>query len=137
MNVSRGYNFLIPESRKSQRRRNRKRKAAQEVAGISEPVVKSVKPPKKVKMEEASSDSEPELIHADWRLANDSSDEGGSKAESDSESDLDVSEEDVDVEPPHLDEGADDSDVNVEIEGAIRVVNKNDLKGLFLSKTGA
>lgn len=112
------------ESGKSRKRRNRKRKAAQEVAGISKPLVESVNPSKKVRMEEAEgealSSSEPELIHADWGLGDDSGREEGSKAEDDSEADLDASEEDID-ETPHSEESADDSDADVEINdtGAI------------------
>ncbi|KAL5966424.1 Poly U binding-splicing factor half pint [Taenia solium] len=118
-------NGSVKECGKSRKRR--KRKATQEVAMFG-PVVESVNPPKKVRMEEASSDSEPELIHADWGLTNDSSDEKGSKAEAGSESDLDISEEDVDEEPPRLDESADDGDVDVEIEDEIKVMNKDDIK---------
>ncbi|VDK33930.1 unnamed protein product [Taenia asiatica] len=118
-------NGSVKECGKSRKRR--KRKAAQEVA-MSGPVAESVNPPKKVRMEEASSDSEPELIHADWELINDSSDEKGSKAEGGSESDLDISEEDLDEEPPRLDESADDGDVDVEIEDDIKVMNKDDIK---------
>ncbi|KAL5108343.1 hypothetical protein TcWFU_000364 [Taenia crassiceps] len=109
-------------------RKRRKRKAVREVVEISEPVMKSVNPPKKVKMDEASSESEPELIHADWGLASGPSGEEGLKAEDGSESDLDVSEEDVDEKPPHLGESADESDANVKVDDEIKVVNNGDLK---------
>ncbi|CDI98502.1 expressed protein [Echinococcus multilocularis] len=124
------------ESGKSRKRRNRKRKAAQEVGGISKPLVESVNPSKKVRMEEAEgealSSSEPELIHADWGLGDDSGGEEGSKAEDDSEADLDASEEDID-ETPHSEESANDGDADVEINDT-GAINKDDCEGSLLKQ---
>ncbi|VDM25260.1 unnamed protein product [Hydatigera taeniaeformis] len=92
-------------------RKRRKRRASLEVANAPE-LLMSVNPSKKVRLEEALSESEPELINADWGLADDSSEKGSGN----SKADLDTSEDDVDEEPPHSDGDTDGSDINEKLK---------------------
>ncbi|VDD83311.1 unnamed protein product [Mesocestoides corti] len=93
-------------------------------------------------VEAASSDSEPELIHADWELADDSSVEENFGTEKNDgnesdEEDLDSSEEDIDEEVPDLsnvsssssssDDGDESNDSEVE-EEPINDISATELK---------
>nr|CDS33711.1 nAChR subunit (ShAR1 beta2) [Hymenolepis microstoma] len=125
-------------SMKKKRKRNRKRKASVSISqcesngqqpATKRPRVESVnapaksssafkpsaKQPKHKAEEEASSDSEPEPIHSDWRLndSDDSEEEENDVEPSfadDDEEDLDTSEDDVDEEPVKISEGSSDED---------------------------
>ncbi|KAM3177394.1 hypothetical protein ACTXT7_004654 [Hymenolepis weldensis] len=129
---------------KKKRKRSRKRKASalssQSESASQQPLTKrlrlesgvittkdlspasesSAKRPKHAAKEEASSDSEPEPIHSDWRLNDVDDSEGEEEVEAsfsdDDEVDLDTSEDDVDEEPVEFAEDSSDEDSSEDSE---------------------
>uniref|UniRef100_A0A5K3FH36 RRM domain-containing protein n=1 Tax=Mesocestoides corti TaxID=53468 RepID=A0A5K3FH36_MESCO len=117
---------------------SRKRKSAASISGNESAKKRKMAKP----VEAASSDSEPELIHADWELADDSSVEENFGTEKNDgnesdEEDLDSSEEDIDEEVPDLsnvsssssssDDGDESNDSEVE-EEPINDISATELK---------
>ncbi|VDM02998.1 unnamed protein product [Schistocephalus solidus] len=110
------------EKEKKKPRKKKKKKTTSEATGtvqVNAPMkaAKQAAANRSEKTDVASSDSEAELIHADWHLADSSAEEGKDDEESASpESDLEESEEDRDEDEPAQSEPSADSDGSQEEE---------------------